>query len=139
MIRFTKLHGLGNDFIMLQEPLPEGVDWNAVAPVLCHRRTGIGADGLLMVLPSQVADVRMRIINADGSEAEMCGNGIRCFCKYVFDRGLVEKTDFTVETLGGIMHPVVRPETPQKASMGRPAMNSRAWSGWMVHSPSGLR
>lgn len=49
MIRFTKLHGLGNDFIMLQEPLPEGVDWNAVAPVLCHRRTGIGADGLLMV------------------------------------------------------------------------------------------
>ena len=127
MIRFTKLHGLGNDFIMLQEPLPEGVDWNAVAPVLCHRRTGIGADGLLMVLPSQVADVRMRIINADGSEAEMCGNGIRCFCKYVFDRGLVEKTDFTVETLGGIMHPVVRPEDGVAKSicveMGKPELD----------------
>jgi len=107
MIRFTKLHGLGNDFIMLQEPLPADVDWNKLAPALCHRRTGIGADGLLLVLPSDQADVRMRIINSDGSEAEMCGNGIRCFCKYVFDRGLVNKTDFTVETLGGIMHPVV--------------------------------
>ena len=60
-----------------------------------------------MVLPSQVADVRMRIVNSDGSGAEMCGNGIRCFCKHVFDRGLVNKTDFTVETVGGIMHPVI--------------------------------
>lgn len=69
----------------------------------------------------------MRIINADGSEAEMCGNGIRCFCKYVFDRGLVEKTDFTVETLGGIMHPVVRPEDGVAKSicveMGKPELD----------------
>ena len=126
MIRFTKLHGLGNDFIMLQEPLPADVDWNALAPALCHRRTGIGADGLLLVLPSDRADVRMRIINSDGSEAEMCGNGIRCFCKYVFDRGLVQKTDFTVETLGGIMHPVVTAENGVarmiRVEMGKPEL-----------------
>ncbi len=104
-MRFTKVHGLGNDFLLInamQEPVR---DYLAIAPVLCHRQTGVGADGLLIVLPSSTSDIRMRIINADGSEAEMCGNGIRAFSKYVYERGLVKKPAFTVETLAGVIKP----------------------------------
>ena len=81
------------------------LDYNAVAKSLCHRQTGIGADGILAVLPSEQADIRMRIINSDGSEAEMCGNGIRAFSKYVYEAGLVKKPAFSIETLAGIMRP----------------------------------
>ncbi|MEN6594109.1 MAG: diaminopimelate epimerase [Clostridiaceae bacterium] len=103
-MRFTKVHGLGNDFILL-DGRRETLDYNALAIRLCHRQTGIGADGLLILLESKTADIRMRIINADGSEAEMCGNGIRCFAKYAFERGVVNKTEFAVETLAGVMRP----------------------------------
>lgn len=103
-MRFTKVHGLGNDFILL-DGRKETLDYNALAVRLCHRQTGIGADGLLILLESKQADLRMRIINADGSEAEMCGNGIRCFAKYAFERGVVNKTEFAVETLAGVMRP----------------------------------
>ena len=76
-IRFTKMHGLGNDFIMLED---DGItDYTAVAGRLCERNTGIGADGLIIVCKSEHSDAKMRIINSDGSEAQMCGNGIRCF------------------------------------------------------------
>lgn len=107
-MRFSKLHGIGNDFIIidgLREKLPS--DLNKTAEKLCDRHFGIGADGLIIVQPSDVAALRMRIINSDGSEAEMCGNGIRCFAKYVFEAGYVKKEQFTVETLAGIMTPRV--------------------------------
>jgi diaminopimelate epimerase len=94
---FVKMHGLGNDFICLDHFLfsPE-IDYPAIARRLCHRKFGIGADGLIAVLPSDQADARMRIFNPDGTEPEMCGNGIRCFARYVYDAGYVPKQMMTV-------------------------------------------
>ena len=105
-MRFTKMHGLGNDFLVIDaRQLDAGTDFAALARRLCDRHTGVGADGLLLVLPSETADVRMRIINSDGSEPEMCGNGIRCFARYAFEQGVVQKSAFTVETLAGPVRP----------------------------------
>ena len=106
-MRFTKVHGLGNDFILVDGRTGEQPDFSAIAPRLCHRQTGIGADGILVVLPSERADIRMHIVNSDGSEAEMCGNGIRAFSKYVYERGIVQKERFSVETLAGVMRPAL--------------------------------
>lgn len=123
-MQFTKVHGLGNDFILVDARNGEQPDFNAIAPRLCHRQTGIGADGILAVLPSDCADIRMRIINADGSEAEMCGNGIRAFSKYVFEKGIVPRQQFAVETLAGIMRPSLKVEdgvvTGVTVDMGEP-------------------
>ena len=107
-MNFTKKQGLGNDFIMIdgfKETLSP--DLMTMTKQLCDRHFGIGADGVIIVLPSDKADYRMRIINADGSEVEMCGNGIRCFAKYVYEAGLLPQGQdrFTVETLAGIMTP----------------------------------
>lgn len=102
---FSKMHGLGNDFIVIDARGKEDIDYNSLAKRMCHRHIGVGADGILLVLDSKLADIRMRIINSDGSEAEMCGNGIRCFSKYVFERGIVKKDKFKVETLAGIIEP----------------------------------
>lgn len=99
-MQITKMHGLGNDFII---SMPFNGSYADAARALCKRRTSVGADGLIIVEPSQVADVRMRIFNADGSEAEMCGNGIRCFARYVYDRGIFKKPEMSVETLAGII------------------------------------
>lgn len=124
-MRFTKVHGLGNDFLLIEAMQAPARDYNAVAPILCHRQTGVGADGLLIVLPSSTCDIRMRIINADGSEAEMCGNGIRAFSKYVYERGLVKKTAFAVETLAGEIKPQLLLDesghvTGVRVDMGKP-------------------
>jgi diaminopimelate epimerase len=100
-MKITKMHGLGNDFIITEE----AVDYHAAAVSLCRRRLAVGADGLIAVCPSDKADIRMRIINSDGSEAEMCGNGIRCFARYIYDRGIVKKENMEIETLAGIMKP----------------------------------
>ncbi|MGI6450375.1 MAG: diaminopimelate epimerase [Desulfitobacteriia bacterium] len=101
---FIKMHGLGNDFICLDHFLfPPEMDYAEMARRLCHRQFGIGADGLIAVLPSSQADAKMRIFNPDGSEPEMCGNGIRCFARYVYDAGYVPKEQMTVETLAGIL------------------------------------
>ncbi|GBF76260.1 diaminopimelate epimerase [Paenibacillus sp. 598K] len=99
-MNFTKMHGLGNDFIVVagEQALPERVSELAIE--LCNRFFGIGADGLVYILPSEQADFRMRIINSDGSEAEQCGNAIRCVAKYVYDNGLTDKDQITIETLG---------------------------------------
>ena len=101
---FIKMHGLGNYFVCLDHFLssPE-INYSEAARRLCHRQLGIGGDGLIVVLPSDKADARMRIFNPDGSEPEMCGNGIRCFARYVYDRGYVPKETMTVETLAGIL------------------------------------
>jgi len=102
-MRFSKFQGIGNDFIVVDG---HGVrrDWSRLALKVCDRRFGIGADGLIVVLPSRRADLRMRILNPDGSEAEICGNGLRCFAKYAIEKGLVAGPKLAVETLAGINH-----------------------------------
>lgn len=102
-MRVTKMHGAGNDYIYTI-PDRERDDWDELARSISDRHFGIGADGLILALPSDVADMRMRMFNADGSEAEMCGNGIRCVVKFALEEGLVpaEKDVVTVDTLAGI-------------------------------------
>ncbi|MBE7560941.1 diaminopimelate epimerase [bacterium] len=101
-MRFTKMHGIGNDYIYIN-CLEEAVaDPGALSVRLSDRRFGVGGDGIILICRSSVADFRMRMFNADGSESEMCGNGIRCFAKYVFDKGLTRKETITVETGAGV-------------------------------------
>lgn len=104
-IPFTKMHGLGNDFVLingLNEDLP---DLRKLTDAICHRRFGIGCDQVLIVHPATRADFRMQILNNDGSEVEMCGNGIRAFMIYLREQGLTNKEELSIETLGGIIHP----------------------------------
>ena len=102
-MKFWKYHGLGNDFV-LSEDLGGALDATpARAARLLNRHTGIGGDGWLLVRPSQSCDIAMFLYNNDGSVAEMCGNGLRCFAKHVYDYGIVKKERFTVETLAGVM------------------------------------
>ena len=127
-MKFMKVHGLGNDFILVDGRHGQQPDFNAIAPALCKRRTGIGADGIIVVLPSDVADIRMRVINSNGSEAEMCGNAIRCFSKYVYENKLVDRTEFSIETLAGIMLPELLVEngvvTKIRVNMGEPIFDA---------------
>lgn len=99
-MEFTKMHGLGNDFILVEGETALPADASEQAVKLCDRFFGIGADGLVYILPSDKADFMMRIMNSDGSEAEQCGNAIRCVAKYVYDRGLTDQTEVTIETIG---------------------------------------
>ena len=106
-LRFTKMHGLGNDYIFvngMSERLPR-VSLPRLARALSDRHFGIGADGLILVLPSRSAQFRMQVFNADGSEAEMCGNGIRMFARYVYEHGLTRDRELAVETLAGVIRP----------------------------------
>lgn len=99
------MHGTGNDFILLLNLKDEKFDFAGMAKQWCDRHFGIGADGLILILPSQHADFKMRIFNADGTEAEMCGNGIRCFARHVYENKLISGLKFKVETLAGIVEP----------------------------------
>jgi diaminopimelate epimerase len=99
-MEFTKMHGLGNDFILVEGETALPANAGELAVKLCDRFFGIGADGLVYILPSDKADFMMRIMNSDGSEAEQCGNAIRCVAKYVYDRGLTDKSQVTIETIG---------------------------------------
>lgn len=127
-MQFTKMHGLGNDFIVVygEQSLPQ--DAAELAVKLCNRYFGIGADGLVYILPSERADFRMRIINSDGSEAEQCGNAIRCVAKYVYDNKLIAREQITIETLGAGVQPV-RLEIEDgsvsrvRVDMGEPILN----------------
>jgi len=101
-MRFTKMHGIGNDYVYVDCFDEEVADPPATALAVSDRHFGIGSDGLILVMPSDVADVRMRMFNADGSEAEMCGNGVRCVAKYAFDHGRTRNNPLTVETGAGI-------------------------------------
>lgn len=102
-MQFAKMHGLGNDFIVFDDREKTLSDLSNLSKTLCDRRTGIGADGMILVQNSLSDEILMRIFNSDGSEAEMCGNGIRCFAKYVYDHKIVQKDVFKVETLAGTM------------------------------------
>ena len=99
-MHFTKMHGLGNDYLYVYGEVPDNVA--ELSRKLSDRHFGAGSDGMIYISPSPVADFRMRIFNADGSEAKMCGNGIRCVGKYVYDKGYTDRTQLTVDTLSGI-------------------------------------
>ena len=101
-IPFTKMAGAGNDFLVLDEPLER--DLSALAVKMCSRQTGLGADGILLLGTSKTADYKMRILNPDGSEAEMCGNGARCLAAYIFRYKQPVSSSFSIETLAGIIH-----------------------------------
>ncbi len=100
-MRFSKLQATGNDFILVDARTMEG-EWPELAQAMCDRHFGIGADGLILVQNSDVADLKMRIFNPDGSEAELCGNGLMCLAKYAIERGITDKTMLAIETLSGI-------------------------------------
>ncbi len=102
MIKFTKMHGLGNDYVYMDAIHQTIENESSLAQFVSNRHFGIGSDGLILICQSDVADFKMRMFNADGSEAEMCGNGIRCVGKFVYDKGLIDKTTVTIETLAGI-------------------------------------
>jgi diaminopimelate epimerase len=108
-LNFTKMHGAGNDYVYVSgfdQTLP--VDLPQLATQVSDRRFGIGGDGLIAILPSDKADARMRMFNADGSESEMCGNGIRCVAKYVFDHGICKNESLTIETGAGVLSLVLK-------------------------------
>ena len=102
MIKFTKMHGLGNDYVYMNAIHQHIEDESTLAQFVSNRHFGIGSDGLILICKSEKADFKMRMFNSDGSEAEMCGNGIRCVGKFVYDKGLTQKTEVTIETLAGI-------------------------------------
>lgn len=128
-MKFTKWQALGNDFIFintLAKDFPEN-GFNEVLErtiQLCDRHFGIGADGIIFILPSDKADLRMRIFNNDGSEAEMCGNGIRAFSKWAYSLGLVNKKKFNVETGAGILTPELLDDGTVKVDMGTPRLQA---------------
>ena len=99
-MKFTKMHGLGNDYLYVWGPVPDNIA--ALSQKLSDRHFGAGSDGMIYIAPSTAADFSMRIFNADGSEAKMCGNGIRCVGKYVYDKGYTDKTRLTIETQSGV-------------------------------------
>lgn len=117
-VKFSKMHGLGNDMVLVDDRDELIADVNEFARQILHRNTGVGADSLLVVRNSSIADIKMLILNIDGSEAEMCGNGIRCFVKYVIENGIIASTDFTVETLSGIKRPHAVIENGSVVSIG---------------------
>jgi diaminopimelate epimerase len=126
MVKFTKMHGIGNDYLFIDARRRAVNNPEELARKMSDHHFGVGADGLILILPSKSAEFRMRIFNADGSEAEMCGNGIRCFAKYVYDRGLAPDRRISVETPAGIkqidVH--VKNKTVESASveMGEPVL-----------------
>ena len=130
-VSFWKMHGLGNDYILVDNrdgKLKEET-LGKIAQRLCRRRFSVGADGLLVLSNSSAADAKMRIFNADGSEAEMCGNGIRCFAKYCFEKGIVNNAELKIETLAGIKNIKLKLENGKVISvtvdMGQPVLDRR--------------
>ena len=127
-MKFTKMHGLGNDYVYVN-CFEEKIDNPpAVARFVSDRHFGIGSDGLIMINPSKTADFEMEMYNADGSRGEMCGNGIRCVAKYVYDYGLTDKTQISVQTLGGIKYLDLTVEDGKvslvKVDMGKPELEA---------------
>ena len=127
MIKFTKMHGLGNDYVYIDCINQHIEDESSLARFVSNRNFGIGSDGLILICKSEVADFKMRMFNSDGSEAEMCGNGIRCVGKFVYDKGLTNKTKITIETLAGIKNLILNVEGNEvktvRVDMGEPILN----------------
>lgn len=128
-MKFTKMHGIGNDYVYVDCTKKELKDPAEISKIVSDRHFGIGSDGLILIGSSDRADFRMNIYNADGSQAEMCGNGIRCVAKYVYDYGLTDKTEISVETLAGIKYLRLQVENGKVASvevnMGAPILEPK--------------
>lgn len=128
-MKFTKMHGIGNDYIYVNCFEEIVRDPERMAIVMSKSHFGVGSDGLILIEPSDTADFGMRIFNSDGSEGDMCGNGIRCVGKYVYDRGMTDKTELTIETKSGIRQLWLTVEDGKvarvKADMGTPELNPR--------------
>ncbi len=129
-MNFTKMQGAGNDFILVETGDMQR-DWSPVAIAMCDRRFGVGADGLLLLLPSDIADFRMRIFNSDGSEADACGNGLRCLVRYIFEKGLISPGthQVLVETASGVrkveLHKIGGKVANIRAGMGEPNFGAK--------------
>ena len=125
-MKFPKMHGCGNDYVYVNLFEETITDPEKLAIAVSDRHFGIGSDGLITIGPSDVADFRMRIYNADGSEAEMCGNGIRCVAKYVYDHGLTDQKEISVESGAGIKYLKLTVEdgvvTLVRVDMGEPIL-----------------
>ncbi|MCB6202032.1 diaminopimelate epimerase [Extibacter muris] len=126
-MRFTKMHGLGNDYVYVNCFKERIANPPETARYVSDRHFGVGSDGLIMIKPSEAADFEMEMYNADGSRGEMCGNGIRCVAKYVYDYGLTDKTAISVDTLGGIKYLDLTVEDGKavlvKVDMGKPILD----------------
>ncbi|WP_346847935.1 diaminopimelate epimerase [Clostridium sp. UBA871] len=129
ILKFTKMQGAGNNFVVFEDMEVKYNDLGTLAKKLCDRNFGIGGDGILVVRRSKIADIQMIIINSDGSYAGMCGNGIRCFAKYVYENNMVRKSEFTVETGDGIKvcHLFIEDNKVKavKINMGRESFNPK--------------
>ncbi|WP_144698340.1 diaminopimelate epimerase [Fictibacillus phosphorivorans] len=118
-LKFTKMHGLGNNYIyinMFEESIEEA-DLSSLATAVSNPYTGIGSDGMILICPSKLAPVKMRIFNNDGSEAKNCGNGLRCVAKYSYENALVKEKEFQIETLGGLVTAIVTTDNNNKVSL----------------------
>lgn len=128
-MKFTKMHGAGNDYIYFNGFEVNIIDPNALSIKLSDRHKSVGGDGIVIILPSKIADFKMRMFNADGSEGKMCGNATRCIGKYVYDKGLTSKTDITLETLSGIkyLHLNVKDNKVDSVvvNMGKPILTAK--------------
>jgi diaminopimelate epimerase len=130
------MHGLGNDFVIVdnEEIEKNNISSSELAKKICDRNFGIGADGLIVVNPSDMkgdTDVKWRIFNSDGTEPQMCGNGIRCFAKYVYEKRIVNKKRFTVQTLAGVIIPEIQENGEVRVDMGEPVLEAKKNpSGW---------
>ncbi len=126
MLKFTKMHGLGNDYVYMDAIHQKIENESSLAQFVSNRNFGIGSDGLILICKSEIADFKMRMFNQDGSEAEMCGNGIRCVGKFVYDKGLTKKTTVTIETLAGIKELILNVEEGKvktvRVDMGEPIL-----------------
>lgn len=126
-LEFVKMQGTGNDFVIVDARSLD-MDWQTFAVKICRYHFGIGADGLILIMKSSKADLRMRVFNSDGSEAQICGNGLRCFAKYAIDKGIVAGPDLSVETMSGIKYIETTLKTGKvnsaRVNMGKPHLKA---------------
>ena len=146
MIKFTKMEGLGNDYVYIDCTKQDIKNASELAKVISRRHFGVGSDGLILIKKSKIADFKMQIFNSDGSEAEMCGNGIRCVGKYVYDKGLTDKTTLKIETLAGVKILNLNVEDGKvktvKVDMGEPILDYKlipARDGKVYKSKDGIK
>ena len=146
MIKFTKMEGLGNDYVYIDCTKQNIENASNLAKLISDRHFGVGSDGLILIKSSKTADFRMQMFNSDGTEAEMCGNGIRCVGKYVYDKGLTDKTTLKIETLAGIKILDLNVEDGKvktvKVDMGEPILDYKlipAKDGKVYKSKEGIK
>jgi diaminopimelate epimerase len=128
-MRFAKMQGCGNDFLIFDPDEVEGIDLANLARRACDRHFGVGADGILVPAPSETADIKMVYLNSDGSSSEMCGNGLRCLARYAKDRGMVEDEAMTIATGAGVKKVVLFEDGSSRVDMGAPGFDAKVEVG----------